>query len=260
MSSGRPAGSADGGAALHAFLLGVLSTGEKGAKVNSNRWGPYPGRYAVSAFAKKRNVELFGAGVHNKAMTALAALSPATLSKMTIALRPALKGGKDLQWVVQRFSSRAPEAQTRYEVVARGIAQTGTILRVLILDNPDDSAVHLYPKYVGEVAKTKYPSAVRELRDMTFPAFEKMLPIVAEPRVKHPGLLLTDADKAYRFAYSMNVSHHPLTCLPELLVHQIQRSVAADEYSYDHNDVLQKNPTGWVPRRVLGTSDKAKLV
>ena len=94
MASGRPAGSADGGVARHAFLLGVLSAGENGAKVDRNRSLPYAGRVALSAWAKKRNAALLGAGVHNEAVAALAAVSPATLSKMTIALRPALDGDK----------------------------------------------------------------------------------------------------------------------------------------------------------------------
>ena len=159
---------------------------------------------------------------------------------------------KDLSWVAERFGSRPSEAQGRRDVIGHGFAETGALLRDLVLDNPDESAPRLFHKYVAEVALTKYPAAVRELRNMCFNSFHRMLTKLAEPKVKHPGLLLTDSDKDFRFDYSVNVSTHPLTCTPELLIWQIQRSVAADEYAYDHNDVLQKNPTGWVPRRVLG--------
>ncbi len=135
-------------------------------------------------------------------------------------------------------------------------------LLVSIVDaNGDDSASELQARWTSaRKAAAKADPAIAALpRGVSTSTFHRWLSCVAYPRGRTPTIRLKSTDLPLRVAFATAELSHPDHATDALFVkNTLHRSLAADGFSYDHNDVMRKFATGYVsgqrsrcPRQLL---------
>ena len=216
------------------------------------------GRSGAAPWIPGRKKELAALGVAPKALTALGKITQASLKAMVTLLQPALLGDKGIDWVQERFSGRRGRTGGGLPAVVaphKNCTEAMTILQKLVRNRPDDTLRELFPRYVRELRRSRHPAHVRRLPAIGLTSFSVVLDHVAEPRLKNPTIRFQPGDMEKRAAYAGRVINHPLTNSSAKLLAQLRRSIAADEYSYDHSVAVQRYCTGYVPREAAVTSE-----
>ena len=168
-------------------------------------------------------------------------------------LGPALKEGKTLEWVAERFgkgsgSKVGYQGEPKLECYIES-KQACKLLRKLVVENNNDTCPMLWPKWLSEQRRRVHGPEIRQLPEISYPTFYNWLSHLATPRNKHPTIAFEKGDKQWRLAYCTNTYAHPLIKnSEERLLNEIQRSVGVDEYGYNHAEAVKKYVTGRVSR------------